>query len=405
MEHYKSRNNDFFYFTNPHDDASQLDDTDYDDSQFHDSFDDDERSCDFNFHTCRPQNITQSPSSNFQTSGVMNLNDSVTTSSVNEFRGFDIIQLDDRMKGVFDKVNRTIEGIGVRISRLEDETCRIDKRVEDVKETEERYHGMKHSKLQKMQILLQEVQNGVLFLRDRHEIAETKLQVAKLQVLMKDKPTPAQTNPQHQQQPSTASQSSCYVPFYPFSNQSNVTLSPGVYHHHPAFPQAPEVNVQQHVIPLNQQFQTPNTSSYRLPQSIHVESSRNYKSEFHAKYMPESDSFPGLYTPGGPPSSYEFSNLKPDEFYLHTLEESSRNSYNHTPVIQSLPHALPTAINLEDESSSEENVNAITADNIIDNVTAMGFRRDLVRACVTELTVNGSPVDLNAVLDSIMKWK
>lgn len=82
----------------------------------------------------------------------MNSND-----SVNKFGGFDICQLDHRMKGIFDKVQRTIEGIGVKISRVDGETCKIDKRVEDLKDTEERYHGMTHNKLRRMQSILQEV--------------------------------------------------------------------------------------------------------------------------------------------------------------------------------------------------------------------------------------------------------
>lgn len=43
MEHYKSRNNDYYHFTNPQDDRSQLDDSD--EFQYnYDDFDDDRSS-------------------------------------------------------------------------------------------------------------------------------------------------------------------------------------------------------------------------------------------------------------------------------------------------------------------------------------------------------------------------
>lgn len=66
MEHYKSRNNDYFHFTNPRDDVSELDDDDvYDESQYYD-VDDDDRSCDFNFSTYRPLGFNRSTSANYQ---------------------------------------------------------------------------------------------------------------------------------------------------------------------------------------------------------------------------------------------------------------------------------------------------------------------------------------------------
>ncbi|XP_024969932.1 uncharacterized protein LOC112509289 isoform X2 [Cynara cardunculus var. scolymus] len=183
MEHYKSRNSDFFHFTNPHDDVSELDDEDYDELQYYDvDVDDDDdvddRSCNFSFHTFSSLGVTPAPLPNFQ-------NDTVTTSSMEELGTFDngalIFQLDNIMKNLSDNLQHRIEGIDTQISRLEDETCKIHKYVEDVKDSTERYHGTTHRKLRQMHSILQEVQDGVLFLRDKHEIAETRLQLAKLQ--------------------------------------------------------------------------------------------------------------------------------------------------------------------------------------------------------------------------------
>lgn len=357
MEHFKSRNNDFFHFTNPHDDASEIDDDDVDD---YDEFDDD-RSCDFNFHNFHPIGITQFPFPNSQ-------NDTVTTSmeKLGTFNnGALISHLDNTMKNLSDKLQHRIEGISTQISHLEDETCKLDKHVEDVKNVAEKYHGTTHMKLSQMHNALQEVQDGVQFLRDKHEIAETKLQLAKLQSSKRDK---VQTN----------QQSSFRDPRF-----SHVTFQ-GV------------VSPQNHHFLNHLSQESPYMSSFSYSPSVphfpseheqglshlgHVPS-RNYKSEFHAKYMPEFTSF---------------SNTEPP-FLVN---------YIHTPVsqTQTLPYALPTAVDVKDVLSSEGNDNTISVDDIIDKVTTMGFRRDIVKASVRKLIENGSTVDLNAVLDRMMNNK
>ncbi|KAK1422354.1 hypothetical protein QVD17_25417 [Tagetes erecta] len=385
MEHYKSRNNDYFHFTNPRDDVSEFDDDDvYDD-----------RSCDFNFHTYRPLGFDRSTHDNSQTSGVMNQKDTVELGAL-------IFQLDDIMKNISDKLQHTIEGIGSQISHLEDEAVKIDNYVEDVKNSEERYHGTTHRKLRQMQSILQEVQDGVLFLRDKHEIAETQLQLALLYGSRREK-----TN--------IAPQSSCNAPR--LNHQSNEhTFSQAVFYH-PIVSQANETAAQQYVIPPYQQSHAPpqKESDLQFPHFIQsqlsntsfiqISNPRNYKSEFHAKYMPEFASFSNIPPHGELVSPYAISNMKPVDASLHPQEKRSRSSYIHTPVAQTPPHALPTAIYVEEESRSEENGTAISVDDIVDQVTRMGFRRDLVRACVRKLTVNGSPVDLNSVLDRMMKNK
>lgn len=72
-------------------------------------------------------------------------------------RGPFIFQLQNTMKNTSDRLKHRIEGIGTRISRLDEETCKLDKCVEDVKSSEERYHGTTHRKLKQMQSVLQEV--------------------------------------------------------------------------------------------------------------------------------------------------------------------------------------------------------------------------------------------------------
>ncbi|KAL8256911.1 hypothetical protein R6Q59_028952 [Mikania micrantha] len=348
MEHYKSRNNDYFHFTNPHDDVSEFDDDDvYDGSQSCDV--DDDRSCDFNFHTYRPLGINWSSFANSETIGAMNRIDAVKLGDFDN--GTLIFQLDNTMKNISDKLQHTIEGIGKQISCLEDETCKLDNYVDDVKNCEKRYHEMTHQKLIQMHSILQEVQDGVLFLRDKNEIAETKLQLAILQDSIREK----------------ISGSSCNTSF--LSQRSHEHTLPRTVSYHPVVPQAHEIIVPQYVFPLNQQphtlpqktldLQFPHfiQSQLRNASFIQISNPRNYDSEFHAKYMPKFTSFSNIYLHDEPSSSYEISNVKPVEPYLHPQEESSRSNYNYTRVTQTLPYALPTTIDIKGELRSEENGN------------------------------------------------
>ncbi|KAJ9568371.1 hypothetical protein OSB04_004337 [Centaurea solstitialis] len=568
MEHYKSRNNDFFHFTNPHDhddDLSDLDDDDDYHQQLQSSYDvddDDARSYgdDFTFHT-----FTPFPKTNC----LMNQKND----TVEELRnGALVFHLDNLMKNLSDSLYHRIGGIDTQISRLEDGTCKLDKYVEDVKDSTERHHGttpgscdrcrvfykrfpiltygflllvitdlilsyfasvvveivkgmgrstsvehigklksevyfailnaswefleivaswhklnsaIKNLITNKMAVnfdvsgtfikgpviellifsfrlflherIFCQVQDGVLFLRDKHEIAETRLQLAKLKGSKRDKTNVAQTNPK-QPLPTPASQSPRHIPYTDLNQQSSNTVTfPEAVPFHPAVSQAPEITVQQSqmphqnkadpqfphftqsyqlnpfqgvVIPQNHPYlshpsqETPNRpsdSSYspsvrhfpfepakwgsahehegRLPHY------RNYEPEFHANYNPEFASFSNIHPHRETPFSHEIPNAKPVEFSMHPQEESRRSNYKHTPVAQALPHALPTASDVEDGSSSEENVNSIPVEEIVNKVTAMGFRRDLVRANVRKLTENGSSVDLNAVLDRMMNNK
>ncbi|XP_076903977.1 uncharacterized protein LOC143559207 [Bidens hawaiensis] len=370
MEHFKSRSNDYFHFTNPHDDLTDFDD---DASQYYDDDDDDDdRSCDFSFHTYHPLGINRPTPSNSQTSGVMNRNDIV------EFVAFDnealICQLDNTMKNISDKLNHKIESIGTQISHLEDETCKLDNHVEDVKNSDERYHGTTHRKLRWMQSILQEVQDGVLYLRDKHELSETQLQLNILHGSMRDKIN-------------IAPSSSCNTPIY--NRQSNELNLPQAVSYHPVVFQAHELTAHQYAIPPHQQSHTPPQKKPDL--------------QFpHFAYTPEFTSFSNTCVHGELSSSYETSHVKPVESFLHRQEESSRSNYINTPVSQTLPHALPTAIDVIEESRSDENGDTFPVDDVVDMVTGMGFRRDLVRACVRKLTVNESRVDLNSVLDKMM---
>jgi hypothetical protein len=60
------------------------------------------------------------------------------------------------------------------------------------------------------------------------------------------------------------------------------------------------------------------------------------------------------------------------------------------------------ASSVDGGSGSGGTGDGIPTDDAVDNVVAMGFRRDLVRATVRKLKETGQPVDLNVVLDRLM---
>nr|GFA38588.1 hypothetical protein [Tanacetum cinerariifolium] len=114
--------------------------------------DDDDCSCDF---TYRPLQVNPSPTAISQISGVVNRSTFTEEHGTFDSRAF-VFQLENTLKNISDRLKHRIEGIGARLSRLDDETCKLDKYVEDVKSSEERYHETTHTKLRQMQSVLQE---------------------------------------------------------------------------------------------------------------------------------------------------------------------------------------------------------------------------------------------------------
>ncbi|KAL7191910.1 hypothetical protein ACSBR2_023896 [Camellia fascicularis] len=173
-------------------------------------------------------------------------------------------------------------------------------------------------------------------------------------------------------------------------SQSPQTQPPWMAHHPEETPSMPSHNYQPAGGPSMQQFYM--DSSQRMPEQL----SRRPYSEFAADF---SDMRP--YS--GSPSHYSRSTMKPSQFSPSSPPvRDGGNNYMQLPKAQILPHALPTASTVDAGSSSGRTGNKVSADDVVDKVTAMGFRRDVARATVRKLTENGQTVDLNAVLDKLM---
>ncbi|KAJ6888709.1 hypothetical protein NC652_029715 [Populus alba x Populus x berolinensis] len=92
-----------------------------------------------------------------------------------------ISEIDRKMKEHVDILLHSIECLSARVSKLESKTHQIDV-VDDIKELLELNQGKTDGKLREMKNILVEVQGGVQDLRDKQEIAEAQLQLAKLQM-------------------------------------------------------------------------------------------------------------------------------------------------------------------------------------------------------------------------------
>ncbi|KAF8390471.1 hypothetical protein HHK36_024997 [Tetracentron sinense] len=449
----------------------------------------------------------------------------------NAYDAATVSEIEQTMKKHSDTLLHALEGVSARLSQLESRTRHLESTVDDLKVSVGNNHGNTDGKLRqlenilgeplscystlKIQILLKkihfQVQTGVQVLRDKQEIAEAQLQLAKLQVSKGDQQSENQNSVVHTdyvQQVASAPQQSHQqiappvalpqqLPALPPPNAPppppqqtplpQVQLAPqlpqnqipSIPQREPYFPlpgQTPEATHQQYQLPPLQQTQppppaphqhyqppppqllqysqppqqhqslgpvnpppqlqpplghhpeeTPYMPSQTYPptrqppsmtqppsgvppsQQIYAAAPHLYEpppsrpsSGFSGGYGPPPGSnFNDSYPYSGSPSHYGSSTMKPSQF-SSSPAPSSGNNYPRLPTAQILPRALPTASSVGSGSSSEGTGNRVPIDDVVDNVTTMGFPRDVVRATVRKLTENGQSVDLNVVLDKLM---
>ncbi|KAK9277951.1 hypothetical protein L1049_027508 [Liquidambar formosana] len=453
--------------------------------------------------------------------------------------------IDRKIKEHADNLMHAVEGISARISQLESRTRHLENSMDELKESAEYNHGSIDGKLTQLENILREVHGGVQDLRDKQEIAEAQLQLAKLQVSKGDPQTKKQNStiqtdtmqemsssaPQQSHQPppipvnfshpfpallpnappySSAPQQSHQPPpipvnftqpfpalvpnappYLPHQNptpaaaqlppklhQNEVSTFPQPDSYYPAPAPTPETTHQQYymnptqqshppppaphqpyqlasqVPQISQATQLPQPQSYpitvnpqvRAPlghhpegtaympsqiyhqsiqqsspqqphmapptqqfyvastQQMHDQTSSRPNSEIPTGYSspPGHTDFNDLYSYSrGSSSRYGKSTMKPSQLSPPPLVSSGGSSYPQLPTAQILPYALPTASSVSGGSGSGGTGNRDPIDDLVDKVTAMGFRRDLVRATVKKLKENGQSVDLNVILDKL----
>ncbi|KAG2616665.1 hypothetical protein PVAP13_3NG249371 [Panicum virgatum] len=98
------------------------------------------------------------------------------------FSAVTIVDIDRTMKKYADNLLHALEGVSSRLSQLEDRTYHLENSVGELKLTVGNNNGSIDGKLRQFENTLREVQAGVQILRDKQEIVETQIVLAKLQV-------------------------------------------------------------------------------------------------------------------------------------------------------------------------------------------------------------------------------
>ncbi|KAL6848110.1 hypothetical protein ACP4OV_022238 [Aristida adscensionis] len=105
------------------------------------------------------------------------------------FAAVTMADIDRTMKKYSDNLLHALEGVSSRLSQMEGRTHQLENSVDELKLTIGNYNGSTDGKLRHLENMLREVQAGVQILRDKQEIVETQLQLAKLQTPKTDTQT------------------------------------------------------------------------------------------------------------------------------------------------------------------------------------------------------------------------
>ncbi|XP_062209012.1 formin-like protein 5 [Phragmites australis] len=102
------------------------------------------------------------------------------------FTAVTMADIDRTMKKYSDNLLHALEGVSSRLSQMEGRTHQLDNSVDELKLTIGNCNGSIDGKLRHLENMLREVQAGVQILRDKQEIVETQLHLAKLQTRKTD---------------------------------------------------------------------------------------------------------------------------------------------------------------------------------------------------------------------------
>ncbi|KAL0461701.1 UNVERIFIED_CONTAM: hypothetical protein Slati_0057700 [Sesamum latifolium] len=372
-----------------------------------------------------------------------------------------VSKIDRTMKKYADNLMHTLDGVSARLSQLETRSRNLENSMDDLKVSIENNQGSTDGKIRQLENILREVQAGVQVIRDKQEVVEAQLHIAKLQIPKVEQEVEIQKNPHiGSAQPGALGdpQFSTFsltqpIPILPPPNapphpqqnlQPQVQLPnqfpqnqvPSVPQQQPHFPpsgQTPEnPSLLYQITPAQQQHPTPPPPQhqYQLPSQPQQPSFSGVNPtppQPSLGHPPEEAPYtPPNYSPPVRPSSshspllflpFPLNNFMDlhqvsmrllladlvQDILVHLVQhqsvvgQSGGSGYPHLPTARILPQALPTA-----SGSAGGSGNRVPIDDVVDKVTNMGFPRDQVRATVRKLTENGQSVDLNIVLDKLM---
>ncbi|KAF6157437.1 hypothetical protein GIB67_004375 [Kingdonia uniflora] len=117
--------------------------------------------------------------------------------NLNSQNGDILLEIDRTMKKHADNMLHALEGVSARLVQMESRTRNLESLVGDLKVSVENSHGSTNGKLRQLENILREVHTGVQVLRDKQEIVEAHLHLAKLQSSQDDQQPERQNNTVH----------------------------------------------------------------------------------------------------------------------------------------------------------------------------------------------------------------
>ncbi|XP_072998595.1 uncharacterized protein [Typha latifolia] len=133
-------------------------------------------------------------SSNLKNAGILDPHEFTKVSHEEDrgaFSAATVAEIDRTVKKYADNLLHALEGVSSRLSQMESRTRHLESSVDDLKVVIGNHNGSTDGKLRQFENVLREVQTGVQVLRDKQDIMETQLQLAKLQASKVD-PQPSE---------------------------------------------------------------------------------------------------------------------------------------------------------------------------------------------------------------------
>ncbi|XP_027358322.1 bromodomain-containing protein 4 [Abrus precatorius] len=112
----------------------------------------------------------------------------------NAFDATMLSEIDRTMKNHMETMLHVLEGVSARLTQLETRTHHLENSVDDLKVSVGNNHGSTDGKLRQLENILQEVQSGVQTIKDKQDIVQAQLQLAKLQVSKTEQQSEMQTS-------------------------------------------------------------------------------------------------------------------------------------------------------------------------------------------------------------------
>ncbi|XP_027074239.1 uncharacterized protein [Coffea arabica] len=93
-----------------------------------------------------------------------------------------VSEIDRTMKKYADNLMHGLDSVSARLTQLESRTRHLENSLDELKVSVGTNHGSSDGRMRQLENILREVQNGIQFIRDKQEILDAQLHLAKLEV-------------------------------------------------------------------------------------------------------------------------------------------------------------------------------------------------------------------------------